>query len=354
LTIAHYNIVGGSQIEMVESRLLPPSLEGHSREQRPEGEVEVEHIGLPELDGHSREQRPEGEGNLVWVCDRCGGSPIVFGRDQPEKYKLHLCQACFDEEPASSHGNKVSDLSELSDTDIPSLEEIMAARIAYQEEGRRRGLSFTNPKEKYMRECQYLIEAFSAYYERIVEFEPQFLEEERSKMLKRVITAMEQNKVEEMSAPMFGPKRARTGELVATKQQRLNALKEDIHAALGRLHQNPIPQYANLVREAQRVVAGGDFTSILQGKTPDELTEVVGSVSGSTPLARYRTLKDNVYEAHVATTDDIDTQNRHAKQLLVSILEMAVTTQFANAAGVVSWENFTKKVTKLSRGDMED
>jgi len=155
----------------------------------------------------------------------------------------------------------------------------------------------------------------------------------------------------------FAAKKARTGEGAVTKAQRVAALKEELQNGLVRLHHNQVPQFAGIVRGAQRVIAGGNFTGSLANFALDELTDVMASVSsGGTSLRmRYNSILACVLKAEIATKDEVALQVGYVSSMLTSIIELAIVNEFADPSGTVSWVNLTMKLGKMMRGEaMED
>ena len=154
----------------------------------------------------------------------------------------------------------------------------------------------------------------------------------------------------------FMAKRVRTavGESgVSSKVQRVSTLKEDVQNSLTRLHQTQVAQFASSVRQAQRAIAGGNFTSLLEGMSADELTEVLGSltIGGNAMKTCFTNILTTVLKNEVAMITELQIQIRYVASMSVNTIELTIANEFTDPSGQISWINFTKKLGRLMRGE---
>ena len=113
--------------------------------------------------------------------------------------------------------------------------------------------------------------------------------------------------------------------------------------------------FTGIVQSSQDAVGGGKVMSLLQGKNVDELNAVVTAcTTGNNLQGRYKSISDVVYAQHYQTITELETQIKHAKNLIASSTELSSVNQFSDASGAMNWVKLTTKIVKMAAGNMDD
>ena len=95
---------------------------------------------------------------------------------------------------------------------------------------------------------------------------------------------------------------------------------------------------------------------MLQGMTADDLIEILGTMTsgGNTMKTRFVNIMAATLKNECAMKSELQLQIKHVESLLANTIELAITQEFADAHGSISWMNLTKKMGKLMRGEAMD